>query len=90
VPYPPQVAEALVDALDLDGTGRLLDVGCGPGSLTLLLAPHVAEAIGVDPDADMLTEAARLARERQLIALVRTTSLYRYSERLEGVTAWHE
>ena len=38
VPYPQHVADALVDALDLDGTGTLLDVGCGPGSLTLLLA----------------------------------------------------
>lgn len=54
----------LVAALDLDRTGRLLDVGCGPGSLTLLLAPHFAEAIGIDADADMLGEAARLADER--------------------------
>lgn len=61
VPYPGELAQRLVDALGLDGTGRLLDVGCGPGSLTLLLAPHFREAIGVDPDADMLAEAARLA-----------------------------
>jgi SAM-dependent methyltransferase len=66
VPYPAAVADALVVALKLDGSGRLLDVGCGPGSLTLLLAPHFADAVGVDADADMLTEAARLA-ERQKI-----------------------
>lgn len=66
VPYPPTLATALVAALGLDGTQRLLDVGCGPGSLTLLLAPHVAEAIGVDADADMLTVAAGLAREQHL------------------------
>jgi trans-aconitate methyltransferase len=36
VAYPAE----LVAALELDGTGRLLDVGCGPGSLNLLLAPH--------------------------------------------------
>jgi SAM-dependent methyltransferase len=66
VPYPAAVAEALAVALELDGSGRLLDVGCGPGSLTLLLAPYFAEAVGVDADADMLTEAARLA-ERQKI-----------------------
>lgn len=64
--YPAQLAEVLVDALELDGSGRLLDVGCGPGSLTLLLAPHFAEAIGVDADPDMLAEAARLAAERGL------------------------
>lgn len=40
IAYPAGVADALVTALDLDGTGRLLDIGCGPGSLTLLLAPH--------------------------------------------------
>ena len=66
VAYPAELAAALVRELDLDGSGRLLDVGCGPGSLTLLLAPHFAEAIGVDADADMLAEAARLAAQRGL------------------------
>lgn len=66
VAYPPQLAVQLVAALRLDGSGILLDVGCGPGSLTLLLAPHVAEAIGVDADADMLAEASRLAIQQQV------------------------
>jgi ubiquinone/menaquinone biosynthesis C-methylase UbiE len=66
VAYPVEVIEVLVEALALDGLGRLLDVGCGPGSLTLLLAPYFAEAIGVDADADMLAEAARQARRRNV------------------------
>jgi ubiquinone/menaquinone biosynthesis C-methylase UbiE len=61
VAYPRELAERLATALGLDGSGRLLDVGCGPGSLTLLLAPHFAEALGVDADPDMLTEAAHQA-----------------------------
>jgi SAM-dependent methyltransferase len=65
VAYPAQLADELVAALPLEGSGLLLDVGCGPGSLTLLLAPHVAEAIGVDADGDMLSEASRLAAEQQ-------------------------
>jgi SAM-dependent methyltransferase len=69
VTYPAEVVEVLVSALQLDGSGRLLDVGCGPGSLTLLLAPHFEHAIGVDADADMLREAARLA-ENKLVANV--------------------
>src|SRR6185437_10356919 len=56
---------ALVDAirveLALDGTGRLLDVGCGPGPLTIVLAPLFAEVIGIDADGGMVTEAARRA-----------------------------
>jgi SAM-dependent methyltransferase len=59
MPYPPELAAALGDTLELDGTGRLLDVGCGPGSLTLLLAPLFGEAVGVDADADMLVVARR-------------------------------
>ena len=70
VPYPTALVDAVAAALELDGSGRLLDVGCGPGSLTLLLAPYFAEAVGVDADADMLAEAARLA-ERQKIRNVR-------------------
>lgn len=66
VAYPARLAEELVTALPLDGSELLLDVGCGPGSLTLLLAPYVAAAVGVDPDPDMLGEASRLANQQQL------------------------
>jgi SAM-dependent methyltransferase len=59
VAYPAAIAETLTTQLDLDGTGRLLDVGCGPGSLTLLLADRFAEAVGVDADQGMLDEAAK-------------------------------
>ena len=62
-PYPPELAAALQVELELDGTGRLLDVGCGPGSLTLLLAPLFAEAVGVDADADMIAAAAARSEE---------------------------
>jgi len=63
LPYPPEVANAFVETLGLDGTQRLLDVGCGPGSLTLQLAPLVSVAIGVDADPDMIA-AAETAAER--------------------------
>jgi len=59
MPYPPAIA----DALGLDGSERLLDVGCGPGSLTLVLAPRVREAVGIDADAGMLAEAPRQAAD---------------------------
>ena len=59
--YPGELADRLTVVLDLDGTGRLLDVGCGPGSLTLLLAGRFEQAVGIDADGDMLREAARLA-----------------------------
>jgi trans-aconitate methyltransferase len=59
VNYPAALAEALATTLQLDGSGRLLDVGCGPGNFTLLMAPWFEQATGVDADQDMLAEAER-------------------------------
>ncbi|WP_030154835.1 class I SAM-dependent methyltransferase [Glycomyces sp. NRRL B-16210] len=61
MPYPAALGEAIGAELGLDGTGRLLDVGCGPGSLTLLLAPRFAATVGVDADPDMVAAARRNA-----------------------------
>ena len=60
-PYSRELVATLTDEVGLDGTGRLLDVGCGPGILTVELAPSFTDAIGLDPDADMLAEGARRA-----------------------------
>jgi SAM-dependent methyltransferase len=62
LPYPPELADTLREQLELDGTGRLLDAGSGPGSLALLLAPLFAEVVGIDADAEMVAEAGREAR----------------------------
>jgi len=62
-PYAPGLADALRRILVLDGRGRLLDVGCGPGVVTLPLAHLFAEAVGLDPDPGMLVEGARRATD---------------------------
>src|SRR5262245_15321552 len=59
--YSPALVPTLVAELGLDGSGRLLDVGCGPGVLALALATRFAEVIALDPDAEMLAEGARRA-----------------------------
>ncbi|GAB2622434.1 class I SAM-dependent methyltransferase [Streptomyces capparidis] len=59
LPYAPGLADVLAGALGLDGRGRLIDVGCGPGTLALSLAHLFAEVVGVDPDSGMIAEAAR-------------------------------
>lgn len=63
LPYADGLAGALADALGLDGRGRLLDVGCGPGVVTLRLAHLFDEVVGLDPDEDMLVEGRRRAVE---------------------------
>jgi SAM-dependent methyltransferase len=62
--YSPQLEALLSKELDLDGRGRLLDVGCGPGSLTVRLAHLFEEAVGLDPDAEMVAEGRRAADEQ--------------------------
>jgi SAM-dependent methyltransferase len=63
-PYSPQLEGVLTEELGLDGTGRLLDGGCGPGILTVRLAHLFEEAVGLDPDPGMLAEGRRVAEER--------------------------
>ncbi len=65
-PYSRELEALLAEELGLDGTGRLLDVGCGPGPLTVRLAPMFEEAIGLDPDPGMLAEAREFARESRV------------------------
>ncbi len=64
LPYALSLPDAFRDALGLDGRGRLLDVGCGPGTVALLLAGLFDSVTGVDADAGMLAEAARIAEKR--------------------------
>jgi SAM-dependent methyltransferase len=50
-----------VDMLDISGEDRVLDVGCGPGNYTRVLAQQVGSgtAIGVDASATMLDVAMK-------------------------------
>jgi SAM-dependent methyltransferase len=63
-PYAPDLAEALAAHLSLDGQGRLLDVGCGPGNVGLVFAHLFARVVGLDPDPGMVAEATRAAAEQ--------------------------
>ena len=65
--YRPQYSEKLLNRVAeefrLDGVGRLLDLGCGTGHLSIPLSRHFREVIGLDPEPEMLTEAARQSEE---------------------------
>ena len=60
-PYSAELRPALAARLGWDGSGRLLDVGCGPGVLALGLAASFAEVVGLDPEPEMLREAREAA-----------------------------
>lgn len=47
---------------------RALDVGCGNGQLTVQLAQHFNEVVGLDPSADQIANAAAHSRTRYICA----------------------
>ncbi len=60
--YPGPFFDHLAARFGLDGTGRLLDLGCGTGQLALPLAGRFEGVVGMDPEPEMLAEAAARAR----------------------------
>lgn len=63
VPYPKALLDDLVVRTGLNGTGRLIDLACGPGVLTFALGSHVAEACGIDQEPEMVAFARARAEE---------------------------
>jgi len=56
---------ALPPTIAMAARRGLLDAGCGPGVLTVRLAHLFRQAVGLDPDADMLAESCRAAEEKE-------------------------
>jgi SAM-dependent methyltransferase len=62
-PYSAQLADTMARELSLDGTGQLLDVGCGPGVLELPLAPLFDQVTALDPEPGMLQAGQRRCQQ---------------------------
>jgi len=61
--YPRALLDAVAEAVGLDGRGRLLDLGCGPGFLAVELGPRFTEVVAMDPEPAMLAATEDTARE---------------------------
>ena len=77
LPYPSQLADRLIDAVPAAAGGRLLDIGCGPGRFTRVVADRFASVVGVDADPGMI-ERARAA------GIPHARFLHRSAEELPG------
>ncbi len=61
--YPPALFEHVRERFELDGHGRLLDLGCGTGQIAIPLCRYFEETVAMDPEPEMLAEGRRLALE---------------------------
>jgi trans-aconitate methyltransferase len=59
--YPPIVFDKLAEIFNLNGQGRLLDLGTGPGLISIALRTQFEEVVAIDPDPEMIAEAKRQA-----------------------------
>ncbi|MCF4968552.1 class I SAM-dependent methyltransferase [Nostoc sp. CMAA1605] len=59
--YPPAVFDKLTEIFHLNGQGRLLDLGTGPGLIAIPLSRKFQEVVAIDPDGEMLQEAQQQA-----------------------------
>jgi trans-aconitate methyltransferase len=57
--YPSAVGDALTTAFTLSRDDVVLDLGCGTGQLTRVLAPRVGAVLGMDPEPAMLGQARK-------------------------------
>lgn len=66
--------------------GTLLDVGCGPGTATRMLAPHFDVAYGVDPGESMIKLATDLGGQTRLRGpIIYTLSTAEDIDRIDGL-----
>ena len=61
LPYPAALIDDLCRRTAVDGTGRLLDLACGPGTATFPLRGHFAEVWAVDQEPEAIEFAERKA-----------------------------
>ena len=67
--YPDEVFGYLAGELGLGPDSRVLDVGCGPGTISLPLAAFAGTVVAVDPNTHMLATARTAAQDRGLTGI---------------------
>lgn len=64
--YPDEIISEIARELALDGTGSLLDVGCGPGSLSIPLSHYFEHVVAIDSSEEMIREGMNKAEKKRI------------------------
>ncbi len=65
--YPQELISYLKKELTLDGTGTLLDLGCGTGQLALQLSPFFKDVDAVDASSEMIDQGRVAAATKAIL-----------------------
>jgi ubiquinone/menaquinone biosynthesis C-methylase UbiE len=88
--YPDAIVDWLLDRAGVGAGARVADVGCGTGIFTRLLAARDVDAVGIDPNEDMLAQARAAGGASYRLAEAAATGLERHSVALITVAqAFH-
>jgi ubiquinone/menaquinone biosynthesis C-methylase UbiE len=68
-PYAREAIDHVISAFGLGARDRVLDLGCGPGTLTVPFAQVAGEVLAMDPDPGMLAEGRRQATAAGLTSI---------------------
>ncbi|WP_144510085.1 class I SAM-dependent methyltransferase [Bacillus sp. FJAT-22090] len=61
--YPASLIRFLIDKFSLDGSGQMLDLGCGTGQLAFRFTDWFEKIVGIDTEPEMIKKAVFLGKE---------------------------
>lgn len=61
--YPASLIRYLIHKFSLDGSGQMLDLGCGTGQLACRFSDWFEKIVGVDTEPEMIKEATSLSKD---------------------------
>lgn len=84
-------ANALLKNIPLKGDENILDIGCGDGRFTLLLATQYTkgDVIGIDPSDSMMNKANSLKKPQNLTFLKEKAETYSLPKRFDLIVSIH-
>ena len=71
--YPTQIVDAIVALADLPSRGRILEIGCGTGQITLPFAARGYSILALEPGAALAALAVRNCRPYPRVDIVQTS-----------------
>lgn len=66
--YPAELIGRLAEATGVTRESRVLDLGCGPGTIAIPMAAHAGEVVAIDREPEMIAELTAPPNVRALVA----------------------